>query len=241
MTSPDLAELNANQRLTPVEVALNDEIHKLQGEVFRLERRLREQEGILGRLLANGLDSILATIKEIGDPALQHGRLISTGSNESVGGHWSTGTGSTTIAITTNAAWVYPFTIFSQVTAYSLFWFNGTAVAGNVDIGIYDEDLNKVITTGSTAQSGVTAPQIVSITPTELTPGRYFLAISSNDAGADFTGVTTLPNDELATLGAFTQGSAFALPASLTPSTTTLNTIVACGFSIVNSTALPAG
>jgi hypothetical protein len=67
-----------------------------------------------------------------------------------------------------------------------------TTQAGNLDVGIYDEDFNRIVSKGSTAVA-VAGLQVIDLTasvtgtasPT-LKPGIYFLALSCSSATAAF-------------------------------------------------------
>jgi hypothetical protein len=53
---------------------------------------------------------------------------------------------------------------------------NGAGVAGNFDIGIYTSAGSRLVSTGSTAQTGVSTEQVVATTDTLLSVGLYYLA-----------------------------------------------------------------
>ena len=123
---------------------------------------------------------------------------------------------------TTNANWptanlaIYiPFTLHSAATVKRLGWFNGGVVSGNVDCGIYDSALARVISAGSTAQSGTSTWQMVDIADTALAAGGYWIAIVlDNTTGR----IGTYPSavSELRGSGFAEQGTSFALPATAT-------------------------
>src|SRR5689334_23396390 len=71
---------------------------------------------------------------------------------------------------TANLAIYCPFRIGTSRLARKLYWVNGAAVSGNVDCGIYDVAGRKLVSAGSTAQTGTTAVQSVDITDTMLGP-----------------------------------------------------------------------
>jgi hypothetical protein len=78
-----------------------------------------------------------------------------------------------------------PFVLYRPVTAYGMFIHNGSVVSGNVDLGIYAHTGHKIVTTGSTAQAGVSDLQEISFaSPTPLGPGYYFMAISIDNTTA---------------------------------------------------------
>ena len=98
-----------------------------------------------------------------------------------------------------NEAGFYPFIVTGPDAnvigrAYTgVIWMNGATATGNLDFGVFDALGNWLASTGSTAQSGTTAPQKASfsVTPLVLKPGRYFLAVVSTSASSTF--VTSTP------------------------------------------------
>lgn len=80
---------------------------------------------------------------------------------------------------------IYVGTVIERVTTVlQMFTYNGATASGNVDIGIYDYQGNRLVSMGATAQSGTSVIQLYNITNTTLAPGRYFLAMSlSNTTG----------------------------------------------------------
>lgn len=63
-------------------------------------------------------------------------------------------------------------------------WRNGAAVAGNVELAIYDRDMQQIQTTGSVAQAGVNAVQEVDWTDLALDAGLYYVALGIDSATA---------------------------------------------------------
>jgi hypothetical protein len=53
---------------------------------------------------------------------------------------------------------------------------NGATASGNMDVGIYDYAGTRLVSSGSTAQSGTSAFQDFDITDTLLGPGIFYLA-----------------------------------------------------------------
>lgn len=63
--------------------------------------------------------------------------------------------------------------------------FNGTAVAGNIQIQLYDANGKKVAVSASTVQAGIDGLQRVPWTvPVKLVPGIYFVGVQCNNTGA---------------------------------------------------------
>jgi hypothetical protein len=116
---------------------------------------------------------------------------------------------------TANLALYLPVILGTPATVYKMGVTNGTVINGNFDLGIYDERGVKLVSTGSTAQSGASALQTVDVTDTILLPGTYYLALASNSTTATFTCATTVLLRQEATL-VQEQLTAFALPSPAT-------------------------
>lgn len=72
------------------------------------------------------------------------------------------------------------------------FWtYNGAAVAGNIDIGLYREDYTLISSKGSTAQAGTNVLQEFDVTDFAIVPGVYFLGLVSSSTTATFFGTGT--------------------------------------------------
>lgn len=83
-----------------------------------------------------------------------------------------------------NLAIALPITVNVQVTVYQIYWENGATVSGNIDVAIYDQNWNRKVSAGSTAQSGVSTAQAVDIADTTLSAGVYFMAMSVDNTTA---------------------------------------------------------
>lgn len=75
-------------------------------------------------------------------------------------------------------------------------WFNGTAVAGNIDAGVYTCDMSGnsdrlLFSSGAVAQAGTSAWQYVDITDFDLGPGIFIVAISASSGSARIAYVST--------------------------------------------------
>jgi len=115
-----------------------------------------------------------------------------------------------------NIAIYLPVIVRSPCTVYQMGWGNGTAVSGNVDAGIYDKYGNRLVSAGSTAQAGTSTMQTVDVTDTPLQPALYYLALVLDNG----TGLIMRPlfaaAQNLRSVGALQQGSAFPLPSTAT-------------------------
>lgn len=111
----------------------------------------------------------------------------------------------------TNRALFYPLTIQVPAIAQRVWVWNGSAVSGNFDIGIFDENGNELVGTGTTAQSGTNTVQNVDITDTLLGPGTYWLGVVFDNTTA--TTIRVNPSAiHIAPLGCYQQASAYPLP-----------------------------
>lgn len=113
-----------------------------------------------------------------------------------------------------NRAWYVPVIVEAGAYAQKM-GIQITAQAGNVDVGIYNEGRQRLVSAGTTA-AGAAGLQVFDITDTWLDPGLYYLAYSCS------TG-TTLAIQRLAVVTAITrvcgvaqQDTAFPLPATAT-------------------------
>ena len=70
-----------------------------------------------------------------------------------------------------------PFQLPFPYLVRRIWWQNGSAAGGNTDVGVYTSGGTRVFSTGSTAGSGNSAPQFVTIADTLLHPGSYFFAM----------------------------------------------------------------
>jgi hypothetical protein len=116
-----------------------------------------------------------------------------------------------------NRAIIYPFRLTAPILVQQLWCFNGAVVAGNIDIGIYSEDMTRLVSTGAIAQAGINQAQVFNIADILIGPGIFFLAFSCSDAAArlfrgftDGTAITRL-------FGVYIMNAAHPLPATFVP------------------------
>lgn len=115
---------------------------------------------------------------------------------------------------TANKVLYVPIRIPSPIKVLQLYSSNGATASGNIDIGVYSKDGTKIISSGSTAQSGVNARQLFDVTDTQLGRGLYYMGITmSNTTGTLFRAAPSLA--VLMALGLLTQTpGSFGLPAN---------------------------
>lgn len=147
--------------------------------------------------------------------------LITPWSNESCGNALATQTAATNMAsgtLTQNQAYFYPFTLTKGRTAVKMFALTGATQNGNIDLGIYDDQFNCIVTLGATAMGAVNTLQEGNIADTHLPAGRYWMAYSCSSATG--TCFQFAPADEFALSNwvVLMQASAHPLPTtSATP------------------------
>lgn len=114
-----------------------------------------------------------------------------------------------------NKAYSIPFFVYSPITIAKMFILNGSAVSGNVDVGIYEgKGVAKIVSSGSTAQSGTNVIQEFDITDTLLNPGIYFMALSIDNTTATIQGwgISSVIGRSV---GIHEKSSSFPLPSTL--------------------------
>lgn len=109
----------------------------------------------------------------------------------------------------------YPVRLSQPVLVKVLYWVNGATVAGNVDVGIYDEAGTRLLSTGSTAQATVSVLQQVNVTDTLIGPGLFYLAIAASLATATFLSQNAAA-DTMLQAGVAQMATAMPLPATAT-------------------------
>ncbi len=113
-----------------------------------------------------------------------------------------------------NQAIYIPFTVATPFLAARMFIYNGGTVNSNVDLGIYDDQGNTVVTKGTTVQATINVLQFLDITDTTLNPGVYYMACAMDNTTA--TPQSLIPTSTLVTRtsGILSQSTAFPLPTS---------------------------
>lgn len=112
---------------------------------------------------------------------------ITPGSWESLGvGYLGSSAWSAAVWPAANRVVLIPFRVYRPFAIQRAFWYNGATVAGNVEVAVYDEEFNRLVTTGSTVMAGASVIQSAAIASTELVAGLYYLAMISDSATATF-------------------------------------------------------
>lgn len=140
---------------------------------------------------------------------------------DSILGQLSSTSTSSTAWPTANMAFYIPFQLAGPILVRKLWWHNGTTVGtNNLDAGIYDEEFNRLASTGGTLSAGASALQEVDITDLYLPRGRYYLALACNGTTATVNAAGT-SGGVMSITGCAQQASAYTLPNPAVPATVT--------------------
>lgn len=120
---------------------------------------------------------------------------------------------------TANRAFFVPFVVNRLISIINLFVYNGAAVSGNFDLGIFDKDGNRIISSGSTAQSGTSAIQAISVSATELRAGNYYMGLVFDNTTAQVQRMSMSTTLDFKSMGIAEQATAFTLPSKATLAT----------------------
>lgn len=148
-------------------------------------------------------------------PRGQHPATLNSLAVESIG-RVTTGPGSNAWP-TSNLAILAPCRLGNLVLVTKLWVLNGAAASGNLDIGIYDQYGNRLVSTGSTAMSGTSAIQLIDVTDTWLPPGFYRLALAVDNTTAAISAAAANLAAHLQATGFTQAATSFPLPATITP------------------------
>jgi hypothetical protein len=131
-----------------------------------------------------------------------------------------------------NLAIYVPFYLTVPIIFKTAGWHNGSVVSGNIDVAIYGAKGTRIVSTGSTAQSGTTTSQQVTLaSPIQLGAGLYFLAIAVDNTTTQLFAMGFGGLGFCQGSGMFQQASAFPLPATATFAIPTQDYLPKFGFS----------
>lgn len=134
---------------------------------------------------------------------------------------------------TANKAIYCPFVLNQAILVKKLWTANGTNASQTRDIGIFDVNGVKIVSSGSTAGSGTSTLQVYDVTDTIIGPGIFYIGLSSSGTTNQFFSNTGTSISALRRCGVFEETSAFALPATATFATIASNYLPLCGLSTV--------
>lgn len=132
-----------------------------------------------------------------------------------------------------NDALFIPFTVKQPLVVKTLFSANGTAVSGNIDLGIYTKGGKRIVSSGSIAHAGTSVLQFYDFTDFILGQGLYYMALAVDNTTATFFR-SNLSSSILQCVGVAKQASAFPLPATATFATVTANYLPLIGVELAN-------
>lgn len=110
-----------------------------------------------------------------------------------------------------------PFGLAMPVTILKLWCYNGAAVSGNLNMGIYDVTGKLIVEIGSTVHSGVNVLQVFDIADTKIGPGDFYLAIICDNVTSAFFRIAPAQAGFCQAMGMLQEaGSGAVLPATAT-------------------------
>lgn len=125
------------------------------------------------------------------------------------------GTPTSTAWPAANRAIAIPIWLPDAMVVSSLFIANGGTASGNLDLGIYTIDGAKVVAKGTTAQTGTSTLQILTVTATPVGPGPYYMvAVLDSTAGFAQAYATAVVAEQQ--MGVVQSAAAVPLAATLT-------------------------
>jgi hypothetical protein len=111
-----------------------------------------------------------------------------------------------------NTAVFVPFMVYQPFIARTIFIISATP-SGNLDMGVYDDQQNRLASLGSTVAAGTNTLQTGSLGPVTLNPGQYYMALNFDNAVSTLNGMTITGTGTLSTMGCYIQAvGAVTLP-----------------------------
>lgn len=137
-----------------------------------------------------------------------------------------------------NKAYFLPISITQPIVITAFFCINGATASGNLDIGLFDRVGTRIISTGSTAQSGTSQVQSISVANTSVGPGLFYLALAADNGTGTFFALTNASVRFTSIIGEYNQSTAFPLPATATFATSTSFYVPIIGFAVAPNTLI---
>jgi hypothetical protein len=119
-----------------------------------------------------------------------------------------------------NLAIYVPIRVAQPCTVYKLAAGAGATAAGNFDIGLYDSEGNRLVSSGATAK-GSSAEHVIDVTDTRIGPGTYYIAVAADSTDNYILHTTNVTAAHGKLMGMFEQTTAYTLPSSATFATFT--------------------
>lgn len=113
-----------------------------------------------------------------------------------------------------SAALYIPF-FLSKTIQVNLMWIKNGTTIGNVDVGIYDSSGTRLVSFGGTPHTGNTAIQTFTLTPTEIGPGQFYMALVFDDSTTTLAQYATT-NSFAKLAGIAKTSTSYPLPAKVT-------------------------
>lgn len=147
--------------------------------------------------------------------------LIGTNSERYAAGSDIRALGANTITSTAwnsaNRAVYIPLYLDRPGTVTKLWTYNGATAAGNIDVGLYDRNYNRLSSAGSTAQAGTSVIQEFDVTDFNVTAGVYFVGVAASLTTTTFAMSVSNVSAYWAAMGVTQQNTALALPNPAVP------------------------
>jgi hypothetical protein len=118
-----------------------------------------------------------------------------------------------------NRALLIPFSIDTEGLISTVAIANGAAVSGNIDVGIYNAEFQRLVSVGGIRQRGINTTQALALPQLLLTAGAYWLAFVLDNLVGTIMCMTGLASPQAQQIGIVEASAAYPLPARLTPST----------------------
>lgn len=129
---------------------------------------------------------------------------------------WALGTLASAAYPLANLAYFVPFQVAAPTTVVGVFWYNGTVTGGNCDVGIYDANLSRIVSLGTTGRGAASSIVVTNtLTDTTIYPGNiYYMGFAHDGVNNFFRSAPAVPL--LAACGVLEATTAFPLPATPT-------------------------
>ena len=129
-----------------------------------------------------------------------------------------------------NLALYYPINLPGDFLTGYLWTMNGSAAAGNIDVGVFDARTGaKMFSSGSTAMAGTTVVQKITLAkPKLLKSGAYYLGLSCSTTGAAFYDNLVWATNLNALMTFYEQASALPLPTTMSKATVSTRNRIIC-------------
>ncbi len=128
-----------------------------------------------------------------------------------------------------NRALFMPLMIQNPSVATGFWVLNGSSLTGNIDLGIYDENFVRLVSTGAKVTAGAASIQYHDATDTLIPRGRHYLAISVASASCQIQRYGSATLGLISAFGVVQMESAHPLPTTATPATIGAGYVPICG------------